>query len=1025
MPSNTERSKKFRKKIRNDPIQHEEYKKKDRERKKKKYAEKKAIMTESEKSKLREKERLKKRKQAAKKQLMNLVNETEDTFKSPQSLGKAVSRVKRSLPKQDKKKTQVISEVVNSLSPRKRRAVLETCDTAVKRRKSEDGRKTRSDALSKEEIKLVEEFFKRDDISRMCPGKKDFVSVKTPEGRELRQKRLLLLNVNEVYQLFKKEEPGLKIGKSKFASLRPRQVISMSIRDQEVCMCKYHENINMILDGLKNILPNVPKSCEDLLGKTVCSLDQVKCMDRECDDCGISKPLDDLFRGTDEHAATSYYQWETCEDGRVRKELVESTLADAKEDLMEQLQPFGRHVYNIRRQFAELKYLKENLQIGEVIIHEDFAENFQMKHQREVMAAHWSNDTVTLFTAVVYYRSGKGDLEHKCYAVISDDLRHDKQSVYAFNKAILEEIKQITPVTKVHYWSDGPSSQFKNRYNLVNLLFHEQDFGAKATWNFFETAHGKGPMDGVGAEVKRAVWRSILQNKEVVSSPRGFYQAALKVCKNIHLLYVPQAEVDSQTEKLEQRWNGCRAIPRTQAIHFASKANDFTIRVAKNSQFLPSSFAEPCREHILIADHQSVKPTVLSSRKDENSNKECDDENHNDSNDQDDSDVDHDDNDDDCYVVDGDATISINENGDDDDDDDDQEAEEQEKVYVQHGLPPEITSSSMLKNSLLTFQLPPFLAPLIDSIASGRIAFGGSHLVGTDDLKSLYGHGKTSEENWLTNFVVDKYLELVKEASVTTQIEVITWEKFEKGVGVVPAQQVLRGKSPILNQDLVFVPCNSGNSRHWFLLVVQPPLQRAFVLDSIPVSFVKPTAYQAIKKVTKLLKEIDDNVKVEEWSFYTNKPGDIPSQPNDYDCGIFTCMYARSLVKASPMILPTIRSISDLRSYMILELHRNALLPIPPLSMKVDEYYAVDYVSHYYFGRVLHIQGEFIRFKFLHPVRHGENAANSFDWPRRDDVADVHLSCVFYGPVQLQGNSPFTILEHEQVKKVFLYNQEH
>ena len=80
----------------------------------------------------------------------------------------------------------------------------------------------------------------------------------------------------------------------------------------------------------------------------------------------------------------------------------------------------------------------------------------------------------------------------------------------------------------------------------------------------------------------------------------------------------------------------------------------------------------------------------------------------------------------------------------------------------------------------------------------------------------------------------------------------------------MPAKQVLKGKSPILNQDLVFVPCNGGNSKHWFLLVVQPPLQRVFVFDSIPLSFVKPTAYQAIKKVTKLLKEIDDNIKVEE-----------------------------------------------------------------------------------------------------------------------------------------------------------------
>lgn len=58
--------------------------------------------------------------------------------------------------------------------------------------------------------------------------------------------------------------------------------------------------------------------------------------------------------------------------------------------------------------------------MGEVIIHEDFSQNFQMKHQREAMAAHWSNDTITLFTEVVY-NSG-GDLEHKSFAVTSDSV---------------------------------------------------------------------------------------------------------------------------------------------------------------------------------------------------------------------------------------------------------------------------------------------------------------------------------------------------------------------------------------------------------------------------------------------------------------------------------------------------------------------------------------------------------------------------------------------------------------------------
>ena len=73
----------------------------------------------------------------------------------------------------------------------------------------------------------------------------------------------------------------------------------------------------MFLDGLKNILLDVPKFSEGLLGKTVGSLDQVNRIDRECHECESTKPLDDLFTGIDENTATSYYQWETCEDGRV------------------------------------------------------------------------------------------------------------------------------------------------------------------------------------------------------------------------------------------------------------------------------------------------------------------------------------------------------------------------------------------------------------------------------------------------------------------------------------------------------------------------------------------------------------------------------------------------------------------------------------------------------------------------------------------------------------------------------------
>lgn len=62
--------------------------------------------------------------------------------------------------------------------------------------------------------------------------------------------------------------------------------------------------------------------------------------------------------------------------GRVKKLLVVSNVVGAKGDL----KTFGRYVYNVRRQFQELRHLKDCLPTGEVIIHENFAENFQLKH---------------------------------------------------------------------------------------------------------------------------------------------------------------------------------------------------------------------------------------------------------------------------------------------------------------------------------------------------------------------------------------------------------------------------------------------------------------------------------------------------------------------------------------------------------------------------------------------------------------------------------------------------------------------
>ena len=79
--------------------------------------------------------------------------------------------------------------------------------------------------LLAETVDIVHVFYESDDISRVMPGKKDFVSVKK-EGKRLHvQKRLVLSNLRDIYREFKEKFPDQKIGFSKFAELRPKHCV--------------------------------------------------------------------------------------------------------------------------------------------------------------------------------------------------------------------------------------------------------------------------------------------------------------------------------------------------------------------------------------------------------------------------------------------------------------------------------------------------------------------------------------------------------------------------------------------------------------------------------------------------------------------------------------------------------------------------------------------------------------------------------------------------------------------------------
>lgn len=56
---------------------------------------------------------------------------------------------------------------------------------------------------------------------------------------------------------------------------------------------------------------------------------------------------------------------------------------------------------------------------------------------------------------------------------------------------------------------------------MVHLIHHEEDFGIKADWSFYATAHGKSALGGIGALFKREAARNSLLCKptEAILTP--------------------------------------------------------------------------------------------------------------------------------------------------------------------------------------------------------------------------------------------------------------------------------------------------------------------------------------------------------------------------------------------------------------------------------------------------------------------------------------------------------------------------
>ena len=112
-------------------------------------------------------------------------------------------------------------------------------------------------------------------LVNVCPGKKDYVSVKTDGVKEYAQKCLLLGNFKELYVNFYKENSDVrKEGFSTSCTLRPKECITVNnCGSHNVCVCPHHQNTKLMVPAV-----NKPLCYKDLTTLLACDTANEDCM---------------------------------------------------------------------------------------------------------------------------------------------------------------------------------------------------------------------------------------------------------------------------------------------------------------------------------------------------------------------------------------------------------------------------------------------------------------------------------------------------------------------------------------------------------------------------------------------------------------------------------------------------------------------------------------------------------------------------------------------------------------------------
>ncbi|CAB3988658.1 Hypothetical predicted protein [Paramuricea clavata] len=310
----------------------------------------------------------------------------------------------------------------------------------------------------------------------------------------------------ETYALFCKEYPN-KIGKSKFAELRPKHVLLSSKLPHSVCLCKYHENFINAVNILHQVSPSVPLYTNEFPQSCLCNPVKRECWMNQCEQCKDGKGFRNSYP-LEENGDVKWYVWKTDSSNKLVKNVEEGTTEELYTHICSIIPHFMAHCFTKRMQAEAYNKERKDAEADSeslsnaAFLQVDFSENYTCVSQDEIQSAHWKQ------------------------------------------------------------------SQFKNRFIVAALKSLQDKHKIQITWNYFATSHGKGPVDGIGGAVKRQVWITVKTRKHIVCDAKSFVVAA-EDSSNVKVVEMAASEIEESNTSLNTKevFEDASPIPGIAAIH--------------------------------------------------------------------------------------------------------------------------------------------------------------------------------------------------------------------------------------------------------------------------------------------------------------------------------------------------------------------------------------------------------------------------------------------------------------------------